>query len=171
MAWLDTIKEKAGSLIGGAQGFPKTLNTGDFMTADVAVVASKWQVIGSYTVPAQQAYAFGFGDKSTPYNQGYLYALLAISSAGTTALSGKIRLVVKTANDVPKGAPVYEEDLTALHGSTSDRALKQSLPFSGLWANDNDKLVIEYYPASAVTLALTACVLLIPCTNKFGRFV
>jgi hypothetical protein len=137
----------------------------------VAVVASKWQVVGSYIVPAQQGYAFGFGEKQNPYNQGYLYISLKESAAGGTALSGKVRLVVKDANDVPKGAPVYEEDLAALTGSTTDRALKQSLPFTGLWAFDNDKLVVEYYPSAAKTVAVTACTLLIPCTNKFGRFI
>jgi len=170
MAWLDQIKEKVGSIAGvSKQGFPKTLNTADLISADVAVVASKWQVVGTYTVPAQQAYAFGYGEKQNPYNQGYLYTQLCV--AGGTAKSGKIRLVVKDANDVPKGAPVYEEDLAVLAGSTSDRALKQALPFTGLWGYDNDKLVVEYYPTAAATISSTASTLLIPCTNKFGRFV
>jgi hypothetical protein len=169
MAWIDTIKQKAGSLVGGAQGFPVTLNTADLMAANVAVVASKWQVLGTITVPAQQAFAPGFGDRSTPYNQGYLY--MSVGNSTTTALKGKIRIVVKNANDVPLGAPVYEEDLEVLAGSTSDRALKQSLPFSGLWANDNDKVTIEYYPTADATVLLTNTTLLIPCTKKFGRFV
>jgi len=169
MAWFDTLKEQAAKIGMGVgavtgKGFPRTLTVADIMSADVAVATGKFNKLGEFQIPAQQGYEWGYGSAAQPENQGYLYVSLKIAAG--TQVEGKLRLVVSDANETKK-VVIYEERTEVLRGSTTDKTQKVPLPRTGPRASEDDKLILELQPDSAVTVATTASTLLLPVTGYF----
>jgi len=129
-----------GSLLGGLGGgttkqaaksnvFKKILAHGDWIpAADVLCPADVWTVIGSFTVPAQQAYRFGYGSPAFPDNQGYIYVALYDDTATNSVLEdGALRLVQRNAQGTIS-LVVAEFRTEQLRGSTTDRQQMIALP-------------------------------------------
>lgn len=151
--------------IGGKKEFPRTLTEADLIAA-TAVVTGKYNQLGSgYTVPAQQEYNVGQGIPEQAMNQGYTYFYL--KNAAGTELTGKVRVAIYTANDELKGN-IFDEEEEVLHGSVSDRQLKQALPVHReVVAAKDDKILVFFKPDSADTVSLTASIILLPVTNRW----
>lgn len=170
MAIFDNIFGMFGGILGqqAGAGFPKTLIVSDFISTSPAVTVSKWNTIGEYTIPAQQKYMFGYGEKGNPDNQGYIYVLL--KNAAATELTGKIRLTYSDANKFLKQT-IYEEQEAVLHGSTTDRRLMRALPRIATSlrpdgaVRQDDRLLIEFYPDSSDTVSTTTSTIYIPATQ------
>lgn len=128
-----------GGLLGGLGGglrkkapaniFKKVLSGGDWnLAAGVLCPAGVWTVIGSYTVPAQQAYRFGFGSAAFPDNQGYLYIVVYDDTAtDSVEEEGSIRLVQRNAQGTIQ-LVVAEFRTEQLKGSVNNRQLMVALP-------------------------------------------
>jgi len=126
-----------GNLLGGLGGqkakmgnvFKKILAHGDWvLAADVLCTADVWTVIGRYTVPAQQAYRFGFGSAAYPDNQGYIYIALYDDTATNSVLEdGSLRLVQRNAQGTIQ-LVVAEFRTEQLRGSTTNRQQMVALP-------------------------------------------
>jgi len=147
------------------RGFQKTLTEADFgLTGTIAVKADKWNKIGEFKVPPQQAYRWGYGSANLPYNQGYMYVLLQYyDGTTTTEVRGKIRLAVSDANELRKTV-IYEERSDVLHAATSDITKQKALPEQGPTAGEDDKLLIEFMPDSDGNLTAADCTIKLPVT-------
>ena len=156
----------AGLVPGVARGeFTRTLTEVDLI-ADTDVATGKFNLLGTgFVCPAQQEYWVGQGTPNQPMNQGYAYFLL--KDAAGVELTGKIRVAIYTANDVLKGI-VFEEEGEVLHGSISDRQLKQALPVNrDIKAGKDDYIAVLFKPDVAATVSLTATLILLPVTNRW----
>lgn len=152
----------------GGEVYYKVLVEDDLMSSNTDCVAGKWNRIGEFRVPAQQAYTWGYGTPKEPDNQGYVYAYLR-DPAGNE-VKGKIRLVVTDANDA-RTRVVFEERSDVLHGSMTDRTQMKPLPNTGVEALEDDKLAIEFQPDTNGTVSYTQTILVLPTTNRrFSRF-
>jgi hypothetical protein len=109
--------------------FQKILSQPDFSgiaTADQTAVSGAWTVIGTYTVPAQQRVAVGYGNPNQPENQGYIYVRLDCSG-GQMLNASKLRITQENANGTLKYV-VFETDLAELSGDLNDKNKKIALP-------------------------------------------
>jgi len=149
----------------GGRGFPKTLTKEDFgLTSDVAVKAGKWNKIGEFRVPPQQAYRWGYGNPNQPYNQGYMYIYLKYNDGtNVTEVKGKIRLAVSDYNEL-RTEPVYEERSEVLHAATSDITKQKALPEQGPLAREDDKLLILFMPDEDATITAADSEIRLPVT-------
>jgi len=170
--WLKNIVGGV-SQISTVKGFPKTLTKDDFHLAQdgtQSIVAGVWNQIGSFTVPPQQKYRFGYGNASQPDNQGYLYIDLKDNSATPVQVEGKIRLIYSDASGLRKDV-VFEDRTNRLRGSVVDKKLMIPLPetvWSGRpdgFAREDDKLVIEILPDVSATLSKANSTIYIPVTQ------
>jgi len=109
--------------------FKKVLAHGDWIpAANVLCPADVWTVIGSYTVPAQQAYRFGYGSAAYPANQGNIYIALYDDTATNSVLEeGMVRLVQRNAQGTI-ALVVAEFRTEQLRGSINDKNLMIALP-------------------------------------------
>jgi hypothetical protein len=173
MVLFDWLKNIVGNVtpMATVKGFPKTLTKVDFALAGgstQSVVAGVWNQIGSFTVPAQQKYRFGYGNPREPDNQGYLYIDLKDSS--NAQVEGIIRLVYSDASGLRKQV-IFEDRTNRLRGSTVDKKLMIPLPETpcGLrtdgFANEDDKLLIEIRPDTTATLSYNNSTIYIPATQ------
>jgi len=146
----------------GGKGFQKTLTEDDFkLTSDVSVLSGKWNKIGEFTVPPQQAYKFGYGNPNQPYNQGYMY--IYIKDGDGNEIPCKVRLAVSDANELKKTV-VFEERGEVLHAATADITKQKALPEQGPLAREDDKLIIEIMPDSNATVSASNTEIRIPVT-------
>ena len=76
---------------------------------------SVWTKIWELTVPAQQAFRWGFGSPVTPHNQGYMW--FCSIDTGTDFQVGVLRLVEAKSRET-RSWTVLEADDTRLHGPT-----------------------------------------------------
>lgn len=76
---------------------------------------SVWTKIWQKTIPAQQAYRWGFGSPATPHNQGYMW--FCSLDSGTDFEVGVLRLVQANSRET-KVFTLMEIDDTRLHGTT-----------------------------------------------------
>lgn len=150
---------------GRGGGFPKTLTKEDFgLTADVQVKAGKWNKIGEFRVPPQQAYRWGYGSPDKPYNQGYMYVLLQYNDGtNVTEVKGKIRLAVADYNEL-RITPVYEERSEVLHAAVADITKQKALPEQGPLAREDDKLLILFMPDADATITAADTDIKLPVT-------
>ena len=149
-------------LVPGGRGFQKTLTEKDFgLTANVAVKSGKWNKIGEFRVPPQQAYRWGYGNPNQPYNQGYMYVF--IQDATPAEIKGKIRLAVADYNELSI-TPVYEERSEVLHAATADITKQKALPEQGPVAREDDKLLILFMPDSDATISAANTEIKLPVT-------
>jgi len=163
MGLFDALKMRLPGLPGAAgKEFYKVLTEDDFMSANVTTYSGKWNKIGTYTVPAQNIYRFGYGNPNQPDNQGYLYIFL--KDASGTEIRGKVRLAVADYNERVTTV-VFEDRADVLHGSTSDRNQMKPLPDTGVKATEDMKLIIYLNPDSDSIVSYTQTVMTIPTTN------
>jgi len=157
-----------------AQSFRKTLSKNDFALAGgvtasdtQSITSGDWNVIGEFTVPAQQRYAYGQGSPDRPSNQGYLYAELVDDATSPTEITGTVRLVQEDANGLKKFV-VYEEQEEVLHGNKSDRQQKQALPEQVQYplVGEDSRMKIEFDPSADATLNHGNSTIYIPVTVR-----
>lgn len=123
----------AGAAGGRTKGkaFRTTLNNADFTgiaTADKTTVAGTWTEIGYFTVPAQTTARVGFGNANLQINQGFIYFRLDVDTAGGTQVTdGSLRLVHSNAEGTSRDV-VFQESLTRLSGSQTDRNSQIPIP-------------------------------------------
>jgi hypothetical protein len=162
MGLFDALKVRLPSLPSAGREFYKVLTEDDFMSANATVYSGKWNKIGTFTVPAQNIYRFGYGSPNQPENQGYLYIYLK-DPAGNE-VTGKVRLAVADYNERVTTV-VFEDRADVLHGDTSDRSKMKPLPDTGVKATEDMKLIIYLNPDSNSTVSYTQTVMTIPTTN------
>lgn len=123
------------------------LRTADFFSGTVNCVAGKWNDLGSFEVPAQQAYKFGHGDiNHAPANQGYAYVFLKDDAGTPLEVPGKLRLVRTDANE-EEIKKVIEKDAGVMHGSKTDVNQRLPLPLQNHEeAREDDKLMLKFMP-------------------------
>lgn len=109
--------------------FKKILAHGDWvLDSNVFCAAGVWTVMGKFTVPAQQAYRFGFGSAAFPDNQGYIYLALYDDTATNSELeNGAVRLVQRNAQGTIS-LVVAEFRSEQLRGDVNDKAKMIALP-------------------------------------------
>ena len=127
-------------------GFMKYLNQLDFTWIDSGAVTSAYTAgqfskIGSYTVPAQQAYTWGYGVPVSggQQNQGFIYFLPKDNSSAP--LTGSVRFAVADANELNIQI-VAELRTDNLAGSQTLSTQQIPFPKQGREAKFNDKLII-----------------------------
>jgi hypothetical protein len=167
------LRDLVSGVVPVPKGFPKTLTKADFSLAQgssQSIVAGVWNTIGTFTVPAQQKYRFGYGNPKEPDNQGYLYVDLKDTSATPVQIEGIIRLVYSDASGLKKQV-IFEDRTNRLRGSTVDKKLMIPLPETpcGLrpdsYASEDDKLLIELKPDASATLSYANSTIYIPATQ------
>ena len=130
------------------QTFRKTLDERDFELANndsQAVTENDWNVIGEFTVPPQQQYAYGFGSDKREANQGYLF--VDLRDTADNDHDGTLRLVQEDANGLTKHV-VYEEQADVLRGDKNDRQKKVPLPEQVRYpiVGEDSRMKIEFDP-------------------------
>jgi len=153
-----------------SSAFKKTLDKSDFSLANgsgqtQSVTNGDWNVIGEFSIPPQQAYAYGYGNANQPSNQGYLYILLQDTVPGE--VEGKIRLVQEDANGLKKFV-VYEEQEAVLHGDQSDRQQKQALPEQVQYpqVGEDSRMKLEFDPIADNTVSHDNSTVYVPVTVR-----
>lgn len=132
--------------------FKRTYSLTDFgMTADVAVSANTWQVVGSVTVPAQQEVTFGSNDPIGGASVAGAPCYIRFDKEPGTQLQGKIRLSLSNANQT-NVVDVMEESTQRLSASVSDRTQAVLLPEYPMRVGQDSLLLIKFYSATAVTI-------------------
>lgn len=135
------------------QVFPRVLNATDFgLTADKVAQPSVWNDIMSLTVPAQQAITFGATELVGGGPNG-LPAYIALYTSAAAAIEGKIRLVITDANET-RSTTILEERTEKLRASQYDRTQAVLLPEAGVYAGQDSKLKIRFYPDSATAVTI-----------------
>jgi len=131
-------------MMGKAAPYMKTLITSDFFTADVAVKAGKWELVGEYVVPAQQEIRVGYGNPNQQMNQETVFIDIESNDATPVDIDGFIRIQIADANDVVKpGGVVLEERTEKLSENKTDRTKQIPLPeYMACKANKDDKIQI-----------------------------
>lgn len=159
----------SGVAVSGGEGFQGTLETADFMTADVTVTGSKWQTLGTFTVLAQRSFRVGYGVSSAGANQGYLYVLLEDTTG--TELKGKLRITLSSSDERSK-VTVFGAETDTLHGDVDDKNKKIPLPeqigkrFRGTnKVGQDDKILIEFYPDSDCVVSNDDTIIRVPVTE------
>lgn len=139
------------------QTFKKTLDKSDFELFNgsgntQSITNGDWNVVGEFSVPPQQAYAYGFGRAEQSANQGYLYIDLQDDATSPANISGKLRLVQEDANGLTKFV-VYEEQSSVLRGDKNDRQQKVPLPEQVQYpqVGEDSRMKIEFDPESDTT--------------------
>jgi len=130
--------------------FKKTLEHGDFKTADVACTANVWNEIGSYTVGAQQAATFGQGTLGMPSEQvGRVF--FDIEDTSGNDYDGLVRFAIQNAQGTQE-VVIMEERTEVLSENPTDMTKWKVLPEANVWALEDSKLVIKFKPSSASTI-------------------
>ena len=113
-------------LVGASTGkkYLKVLNITDFGVADTTPTTTEFTELGSFTIPAQNEPAVGYGNADAEANQGYLFIELKNSS---TQLNGLVRIVISN-KDQTRNEVVYEEEIERLRGDANDRMKRVPLP-------------------------------------------
>jgi hypothetical protein len=126
--------------------YRKTLLDSDFSltTTDVALVASKWVEVCSYTVPAQSEISVGVTESAQGGAQGRPAYIRFDHTDAAQITSMKIRVVVTDANDANAQVII---DATAAEWSAdkTDRTKALLLPESLIRAQEDSKIKIEAY--------------------------
>lgn len=129
----------------GAPGFHRVMTVGDLWTTAVTNLKSaKFNLIGSFTVPADEFYSWGNGAAQFPDNQGFLYFSLGALES-TTAQQGLLRLAVEN-NSGTVISIVKEFRSDNLAGSTTDRQQQVLLPEQRPLAKEDSKLTMYFKP-------------------------
>jgi len=154
------------------QSFRKTLDKSNFELANgsgstQSVTTGDWNVIGSFSVPPQQRYAYGQGSPDRPSNQGYLYVEIMDDATSPAEIEGLVRLVQEDANGLKKFV-VYEQQEAVLHGSTSDRQQKQALPEQVQYplVGEDSNLKVEFDPSADNTVSHDNSTVYVPVTVR-----
>lgn len=155
-----------------SNAFKKTLDKSDFSLANgsgntQSVTNGDWNVVGEFTIPPQQKYAYGYGNADQASNQGYLYIFLKDDATSPAEVEGKIRLVQEDANGLKKFV-VYEEQEAVLHGDQSDRQQKQALPEQVQYpeVGEDSRMKIEFDPTSDNTVSHDNSTVYVPVTVR-----
>lgn len=153
--------------IGARRGFPKTLQASDFSTATTAVITTAFTKIGSYTVPAQQEIAVGFGNAREPDNEGYIYVVSKDSV--NAAMEGMLRIMCANSEET-RIVKVFEERTNVLSGSATLRTQKVAFPeildygALGRKPREDDKIQLWLKVDTAGTWSPTYSTVYIPVT-------
>lgn len=150
-------------------GFRQTLRNADFMDTttptDITTVSGSYVRLGAgFTVPAQTAYRWGFGDADHPDNQGYIYLSLVDDTAGdATQEDGTIRMNISDNRGLRRETKL-EMETEQLDGSQVDRRIQIPLPEQGPLARFNDILFLEFRARAVDIIQPDFCVLRLPVT-------
>lgn len=147
-------------------GNPDELETPDFFSANVSVVAGKWNPLGTFTVDAQEEYLFGQGAKGdNPHNQGYAYVLLKDNQGTPLEVPGKVRLVRSNAHE-SRMDTVLEKAEAVMHGSKTDVNSRMPLPLQNHKpAKKDDKLMLTFMPDADAVIVPANCDIIISVTR------
>lgn len=145
-----------------AQKFKRVLSAASFTgiaTANVTCQPNQYNKVGTLTVPAQQAIAWGATDVINGGATGrQVYISLYDSSAGGAVLNGVVRLSVANATETSEEVVLEERTERLAAGSGYDRTISVLLPEDFRYAKQDSKLIIKFYPDSstAVTIGYAA---------------
>jgi len=142
--------------------FLKTLRHADFKTADVACNANTWNEIGAFTVGNQQACTYGQGRLGMPSEQVGRIAIDIENTSGSD-YDGTIRLALENAQGT-HSVTVMEERTEKLSENLTDHTKWAVLPEFNVWALEDSKLVIKFYPSTADTVDYGETTMYIPVT-------
>lgn len=128
----DSAQETVADVIGEPEGtaeaphFNKKLRESSFTEfgGDVAS-GDGWHRIAEFVVPAQESYRWGYGKADNADNQGYMY--VELNDGADTQWEGQIRLIQANAQET-NIVPVFEDDLSTLDGSKTDKTQQVPLP-------------------------------------------
>lgn len=124
---------------------PQTLQYSDFSATDVAIIISKENIIGEMSINPQTRQAFGFGSANFSDNQGTIHVDLEDTAAAT--LEGEVILSVQDYNG-NNNKVVYRGQLEDLRSGATDITKRVKFPLTGVFGNENDKLVFKFIPSS-----------------------
>jgi len=148
----------------GMTGFEKTLDTSDFFTSDVSVSSGKYNLLGYYTVGAQQLVELGQGtNKLEPMEQGRPFVKLQNSSP--SVLDGFIKLTHESAQGT-ETQKIIEERTEAFNESTkSERIVMPRASTRGFSkVKEDSKIGFYFKPDSDGTVSQSDCTVRIPAT-------
>lgn len=105
------------------RGYKKMLKTSDFFTADVSCTAGRYELLGYYTVGAQQKATVGQGKVSQdPMQQGRPYIKVMSNDGTPVECSGWIKITHESAQGT-KTQKILEERTEELNQSTRSERL------------------------------------------------
>jgi hypothetical protein len=163
------LPKLGGSNVSGAlKPFRDVLRLKDFMSADVAVTAGKWNDVGEVEVGAQQIVNVGFGSEDRPENAGFIYCKLMNTSAAV--IDGKFRIIAKDANEVGKDT-IFNEDLDSLGGDANDKQKQIMLEEHPTQVLKDEKIVLQVMPDTTTTIDISdaGTKLKIPITRRYTK--
>ena len=151
----------------GVPGFHRVLTVGDLWTSPVTNLKNdKFNLIGTFTIPADEFYAWGNGAAQFPDNQGFLYVKIG-SLTSTTAQQGLLRLAVEN-NSGTIISIVKEFRTDNLAGSTTDRQQQVLLPEQRPLAKEDSKLTLYFQPdTDDITAATKVNTVLLASTTRY----
>ena len=136
--------------------FKRVLSAGSFTgiaTADVVCQPSQYNKVGTLTVPAQQAIAWGATDTVNGGATGkQIY--MRFDTSATVTLNGVVRLAVSNATETNTQIVLEERTERLAAGSTYDRQIAVLLPEDFRFAKQDSKLIIYFYPDSATAVTI-----------------
>jgi len=127
--------------------FPRTFSLSNFSgiaIADVVCPAGKYTQVGVFTVPAQQAIAWG---NNVAYSGGVQGnpVFIDFRDSSDAKINGTIRLQISDANETNVQA-VMEERTERLAADANDRTKAVLLPMDMRFARQDSKLIIAFLP-------------------------
>jgi len=130
--------------------FLKTLSRADFFTANVTCTFQKWNLVGEYTVPAQQEIAVGATEIINGGATGSC-AYMRFDGTGAAQITGQIKVMVADAND--QGQVVVQKSSAEWSASaTPSRIASVLLQEDNRRAQQDSKIQIWFYPTAYSTL-------------------
>ncbi len=150
-----------------SSAFPQTMKEGDFDEFGNDTAPGEWTRIATFTVPAQEAYRWGYGRATNAENQGYMY--VSLNDDTGTAVDGKLRIAQSDAQE-RRQIVVVEEDVATLSGSKFDKEQQRPLPeqVDKPMVGRDSKLTLEFQPSEkqgAATIVEEQSEVSLPVTN------
>jgi hypothetical protein len=129
-----------------------------------AIKAGEENVIGEFTVPAQEVYRWGYGSPQDERNQGFAYA--DIKDDSNSEVPGTLWLVQ---TDAPGDNRIVAKRISAskLRGDISDTNTQIPVPEQGQYpfVGENSKLRLVFVPRNDVTIDASNSEIALPTTR------
>lgn len=123
----------------------------ELITGDIALVTGQYNRLGQYVVQAGEQISVGFGALSGMDNAiGRIFAVF--NTAATAEIKGKVRLSIYSPQDRPMRI-IGEWRTEALNTNATDRTKQTPLPEGIELVTEDKKIVLEFLPDAAATLA------------------
>lgn len=157
-------------MVNKANYFRGNLNKADIIDTDtVSCVADQYTKIGEVVVTADELIAMGFGEGADQDNaSGRIYVSLKDGESTPAALTGKFRIMMMSAQDMPLGPKpvILDLDLDILSLGATDRGTRIPFPFQNIFLSKDKKFCFYVKSTADATLTKANCAVSIDVTKQ-----